>query len=869
MAESDSAKKLTGRAADSVEMLPVTLENAALNADIPAGQVMTGGDNPSRFLLYALNVSTRRAKQIDFIVSFLMESGVRLLISQLRDAADRGVPIRILTGSYLNITQPSALYLLKQEFGDSIDLRFYREDGRSFHAKSYIFRYDTENEIYVGSSNLSRSALTSGIEWNYRFTSRQDNQSFQAFSRTFEDLFYHHSEIVDDALLRRYAKGWHRPAVYSDLERYDRDSELLPEWENSRGTSAGNSAEPLYRPRGAQLEALYALNQTREEGADKALIQAATGVGKTYLAAFDSVKFGRVLFVAHRKEILGQAERSFRNVRPSDSTGFFDSTRRDTGSKLIFASVETLGQPKYLNEKYFRPDAFDYIVIDEFHHAVTKRYQNIIGYFRPKFLLGLTATPERMDGRNIYEICDYNVPYELSLRDAINRGFLCPFHYYGIFDETDYSGLQVVRGRYREEDLNRIYLGNARRADLIYRYYQKYGSRRALGFCCSRRHAEFMAGEFSRRGVRAAAVYSGESGEYALPRDTALQKLRSGEVQILFSVDMFNEGLDIQNVDMVLFLRPTDSPVVFLQQLGRGLRRAVGKEYLNILDFIGNYERAGQAPALLAGKDQDRKQNGSDGDADSGNGMPQPGDYPDGCFVDFDMRLIDLFQAMRKRSLKVAERIDAEVDRIRGMLGDGRQAPTRMDLFTYMDADVYSLCLSKAGTNLFRDYLAYKKRRGWLTSEEEKIAADPAGSGFLRVIAQTSMSKVYKMPILAAFYNNGEPRMEVTDEDVLAAWKAFFNTGTNWKDFDPSYTREQYLRITDKAHLKKAHSMPIHFLLKNGGGYFVEKEGYALALREDLRPMLAMKAFRRHFGDIIQYRTMDYFRRRYTDRNDS
>lgn len=452
--------------------------------------VMTGGLDYNRYLYHQLKCSMQRADRIDMIVSFLMESGVRMVLKDLKQALQRGVQIRILTGNYLGITQPAALYLLKKELGDGVDLRFYQDKNRSFHPKSYIFHYSAYSEIYIGSSNISRSALASGIEWNYRFTTKTNPEDFRLFLDTFEDLFSNHAIVIDDAELRRYSKSWHKPAVSKDLARYDMDE---PEAQTVTVT-------PLFQPRGAQIEVLYALADSRAEGATKALVQAATGIGKTYLAAFDSASYERILFVAHREEILKQAARSFRNVRHSDDYGFFDRNQKNTQQSVIFASVATLGKPEYLNERYFAPDFFDYIVIDEFHHAVTKSYQNIVSYFTPKFLLGLTATPERLDGKNIYEICDYNVPYEISLQEAINKGMLVPFHYYGIYDETDYSGLHLVKGQYDTKDLEQIYRGNAQRYDLIYKYYMKYGSRQALGFCCSRKHAEAMAEEFCRRG---------------------------------------------------------------------------------------------------------------------------------------------------------------------------------------------------------------------------------------------------------------------------------------------------------------------------------------------------------------------------------
>lgn len=559
--------------------------------EIESTNVMTGDRDRSRYLYYQLKMSMAKAKQIDIIVSFLMESGVRMLLNDMKRALDRGVKIRILTGNYLGITQPSALYLIKSELGDRVDLRLYNETSRSFHPKSYIFHYESSNEIYIGSSNISKSALTSGIEWNYRFSDTLDKKNYELFYATFEDLFLNHSIIIDDEELKRYSKAWKKPAVSRDLTKYDAAED-----------SGDENVRMLYRPRGAQIEALYALQESRMEGATKGLVYAATGIGKTYLAAFDSAKYERVLFVAHREEILKQAAVSFKNVRNSEDYGFFDGKEKDRDKSVIFASVATLGRPEYLNETYFPADYFDYVIIDEFHHAVTDQYRRIVDYFQPQFLLGLTATPERMDGKNIYEICDYNVPYQISLKEAINKGMLVPFHYYGVYDETDYSGLRIVKGRYDEQELNQAYIGNERRYDLIYKYYRKYRSLRAIGFCCSRQHAEDMAKEFCQRGIASAAVYSGENGAYAAERNEAIRKLKNGEIRVIFSVDMFNEGVDIASLDMVMFLRPTESPVVFLQQLGRGLRLYKGKEYLNVLDFIGNYEKAGKAPLLLSGE---------------------------------------------------------------------------------------------------------------------------------------------------------------------------------------------------------------------------------------------------------------------------
>lgn len=799
---------------------------------------MTGDRDARMHLYFQLLHSFQKADSVDIIVSFLMESGVNMLIKHLGNALKRGAKIRILTGNYLGITQPSALYLIKRKLGNQIDLRFYNEKNRSFHPKSYIFHYEDYSEIYIGSSNISRSALTSGIEWNYRFRSTTDPESYDKFYETFEDLFQNHSIAIDDEELRKYSKNWHKPAVSKDLERYDAETE-------------GNDVQEPFEPRGAQIEAICALEHTRAEGASRALISAATGVGKTYLAAFDSKKYKRVLFVAHKEEILRQAAESFQNVRKSDDYGFFDGNAKCTDKSVIFASVATLGKSEYLNETYFPKNYFDYVVIDEFHHAVNDQYMRIVEYFKPQFLLGLTATPERMDGRNIYEICDYNVPYEISLKDAINKGMLVPFHYYGIFDKTDYSQLHQVRGKYDDRELNQTYIGNERRYELIYKNYCKYGSKRALGFCCSKEHAKDMAKEFCRCGIPSVAVYSDAHGEYTEDRSIAIQKLMQGEIRVIFSVDMFNEGVDIPAVDMVMFLRPTESPIVFLQQLGRGLRKSMGKEYLNVLDFIGNYEKAGRVRFLLTGKTFSETKTYNPADRT---------DYPDDCMIDFDLELIDLFAEMDKRTLRVKDCIRGEYYRVKNLLD---KSPSRLELFTYMDDDVYQLAMQHSKENLFKRYLDYKMELDELSEDESAFLQDINGREFIHLIETTNMTKVYKMPVLMAFYNHGDIRMEVTEQQLLASWKEFFSTGTNWKDLDKDMTYEKYMAISDKEHINKILEMPVHFLQESGDGFFVKRDGCALALSEKLQDVIDNPVFVDQMRDVIRYRTMDYYQRRY------
>lgn len=810
----------------------------AFRVDFERCEAITGGREKNKFLLYQLKYSMRNADRIDIIVSFLMESGVRMILEDLQSALERGARVRILTENYLGITQPGALYLIKDTLGEQVDLRFYNEKERSFHPKAYIFHNQEFGEIYIGSSNLSRSALTSGIEWNYHFDITRDKDNFNQFYRSFEDLFYHHSIVIDDEVLKQYSSEWKKPALQKDLDKYD---------ESRQNTKV----QVLFQPRGAQIEALYALKNSRREGAEKGLVYAATGVGKTYLAAFDSREYERVLFVAHREEILQQAARSFQNVRHSDDYGFFTGKEKTVGKSVVFASVGTLGRSAYLNNKYFPEDYFDYVVIDEFHHAVTDQYKRIIAYFKPRFLLGLTATPERMDGRSIYELCDYNVPYQISLQDAINKGMLVPFHYYAVYDETvNYSGIRKVKGRYDEGELTKELLAT-KRYDLIYKHYMKYRSDKALGFCCSRKHAEEMAKGFCLRNIPAVAVYSNSDGEYAEDRKEALRRLECGEIKVIFSVDMFNEGLDICDIDMVMFLRPTESPVVFLQQLGRGLRKSRGKEFLNVLDFIGNYEKAGSAPFLLSGRPYSSTDAVSMQQADF--------KFPDDCLVDFDMRLIDLFHEMAKRKVKKEDMVREEYFRIKELL-DGK-VPSRVELFTYMEDEVFRIC-SDVKNSPFKHYLRYLDALNEL-GEEETAIYHGIGNEFLELMETTQMSKSYKLPVLLAFYNDGNIKMEINEEDIYRRYMEFYHSANNWKDLERDKSTSDFKTWDKKRCISEALKNPVRFLMESGKGIFVKRDGAVLALNEQFRDVVRQAGGAEQMKDVIEFRRVDYYRKRY------
>ena len=354
--------------------------------------------------------------------------------------------------------------------------------------------------------------------------------------------------------------------------------------------------------------------------------------------------------------------------------------------------------------------------------------------------------------------------------EAINKGWLVPFRYYGIYDETvDYSQIHIKNGKYDEKELEQSLMIHER-AELVFKHYSKYHSKCAMGFCSSKGHAEYMAKYFNEKGISAAAVYSGEQGENTKKRDEAINGLIKGEIRVVFSVEMFNEGVDVPNIDTVLFLRPTESPTVFLQQLGRGLRKYKNKEYLTVLDFIGNYKKANLIPFLLSGKAYEGKS--------LVKGTPLEFEYPDECFVDFDFKLVDLFKRQSENELSIKDKIISAYLEVKTRLG---HRPSRTELFLYMDEEIFSAMKKNAKFNILRDYMSFLNEQKELT-DEENLLYHSRTREFLNMLETTGMSKSYKMPIFKAFYNEGNMKMAITEEDVYKAMQTFYSQGSNGAD---------------------------------------------------------------------------------------
>ncbi|AAR34735.1 DUF3427 domain-containing protein [Geobacter sulfurreducens] len=569
-----------------LEITPPNYNQSGLprpHTSLAQSSLFTGADGHLQ-LVHELLAELRSADGVDILVSFIKWSGLRLLMPAFEDLRDRQVPVRLITTSYMGASDAPAVEWLAGLPNVQVRVSYDTERTR-LHAKAYHFRRQSGfSTAYIGSANMSQAAITSGLEWNLKVTAQDMPHVLEKFSVEFE-TYWNSREFVPfdparpeqfrSALARAKNKEISGPAVFFDLTPHPFQERILEALERER------SAHDRWRN----------------------LVIAATGTGKTVVAAFDFKRFyeqkqkqAKLLFLAHRQEILQQALGTFRNILRDQNfgelqVGPYDATRLEH----LFCSVGMLTSRRLWEQ--VGPDFYDYIVIDEAHHGTAGSYRPIFNHFSPQILLGLTATPERMDGDNVAADFGNRFAAEIRLPEALEEKLLCPFHYFGIADPIAINGDQFWRnGKYDAAALENVYVldtANARKRvaaiiEALKRYEPDVASLKGIGFCVTIRHAEYMAEQFSQRGIPSAPFVSGIDSDQCAD---LLARLRNGQLTFLFTVDKLSEGVDVPEINTVLFLRPTESLTVFLQQLGRGLRHAPEKECLTVLDFVGQAHR--------------------------------------------------------------------------------------------------------------------------------------------------------------------------------------------------------------------------------------------------------------------------------------
>lgn len=538
-------------------------------------ELFTGG-NLGLSLESELKKEILSANRIDLLVSFIKWKGIIILEKEFREFTNRGGKLRVITTTYMGASDYKAIQLLSKLENTEVKIS-YNTGNERLHAKAYLFHRNTGFHTgYIGSSNFSRSALTDGLEWNLKITTNEVSHIIDKFQKTFDAYWQSKDfELFDDAI------------------HSEKLLEALKQGKNSKGYSNTISYFDI-KPHPYQLEILEKLEVERTvHNRFKNLIVAATGTGKTVISAFDYKRFkllnksSKLLFVAHRKEILTQSRATFQGILKDNNFGdlWVDGMTPDN-YEFVFASVQSLNNK--IKDITLSPEYYDFIIIDEVHHIKANSYRPILNYFKPKILLGLTATPERMDGGDILEDFCNKIAAEIRLPEALNNKHLCPFQYFGITDSIDLSSVGWEKGKYIASELTNLYTANDRRVNEIIFNLNKYtkdiNEVKALGFCATIEHAKFMAQKFCLAGLKAEYLTS----DNAKDRDLIRRNLSNKKINYLFVIDIFNEGIDIPEIDTVLFLRPTESLTVFLQQLGRGLRLADNKDCLTVLDFVGN-----------------------------------------------------------------------------------------------------------------------------------------------------------------------------------------------------------------------------------------------------------------------------------------
>lgn len=516
--------------------------------------------------------SIKNCKSFIFSVAFINYSGLQLLLKAINEANIKGVKGKIITSDYLNFTEPKAIRKL-MEF-ENIETKIYlQHTNGGFHTKAYIFEFDDKYRLYIGSSNITQSALLKNIEWNVKILSKKD-----------------HPFVID--IFNQFNELWNKTNLLNDhfLNEYERFIESLTEYKQNE--EAFIYKEETVRPNSMQFRAIQNLNNLRNRGEDRGLVIAATATGKTYMSAFDvqSYKPNKLLFLVHREDILLKAVESFKKVLGSKiDIGILSGNSKDFDKKYLFSTINSM----QIHYSRFKVDEFDYIILDESHHAVSKSYQEVMNYFKPSFILGMTATPERSDGFELFNYFKNNIALEIRLNEAIENDLVCPFHYFGV---TEVEGVDYENIDLDNSDKITELLSVSRRVEYVIEKLKFYGhdgkKLKALGFCASLKHAEYMANEFNIRGIKSIFLSGSDKVSTREQFTKELESDDSDSLQVIFSVDIFNEGIDIPSVNTVMMLRPTSSPIIFIQQLGRGLRKFKNKEYVTVLDFIGNYKKS-------------------------------------------------------------------------------------------------------------------------------------------------------------------------------------------------------------------------------------------------------------------------------------
>ena len=726
-----------------------------------------------RKVLSSLERELRYCEEFSISVAFITMSGLIPLLPTLKELEAKGVCGKIITTDYLCFSDPKALEKL-QEFSN-IELRLYKTaDNVGFHTKGYIFRQGDIYRIIVGSSNLTQNALTRNEEWNTQLISRQEGEYTYTLVRRFEQLWADENCVDYAAIKDEYQAIYnrHKEQRKIEFESLEAADDYIEDKRIADGQRAPYIVNPTkLSPNVMQSEFVDNMRDLENVGAERALLISATGTGKTYASAFAVRDYEpkRLLFIVHREQIAKQARKSYYRVMGQDVTmGILSGTAKDTGAQFIFSTMQTISKEEVYSQ--FAPEEFDFIVIDEAHRAGAPSYQKIFSYFKPKMFLGMTATPDRSDGYDIYKLFDHNIAYEIRLQQALEEDMLCPFHYFGITD------IQLVDNQGDDESklIDFARLTSEERVKHIIeqiKFYGYSGSRaKGLIFCSRKDEAKKLSYKFNQLNYRTIAL-SGDDSQ--TQREDAIARLIAGEgddcLDYIFTVDIFNEGVDVPEINQVIMLRPTQSPIVFIQQLGRGLRKFKDKEYVVILDFIGNYVGNNfMIPMALTG---DRSYN-----KDNIRRCLLEGSrvIPGSSTIHFDKVAKErIFKSIDVTNISDVKRIRESYQNLKNKLG---RIPNLMDFDRYGEMDI--ICLFQNKT--LGSYHTFLKK---YDRDEYKVKFNALEETFIKFISMkwAEGKRPHELELLDILLNNSTDLFAKLQERLKNKWGIVFkpNTQTN------------------------------------------------------------------------------------------
>ncbi|MFW6213460.1 MAG: DEAD/DEAH box helicase family protein [Spirochaetota bacterium] len=861
------------RSARDGEELPIGTNEAGgfgaelvVNNDSPG--IVTTRDHPP--LAALLDHHIRESEEVFIASAFLSAADTNPLVLALQEITDSGKPVRVLTSLMGFINLPDAL----EEFarwGSPLEFRIFAEDPAdergvlnerpaAFHAKAVLCKKkNAPNVLAVGSANFTGAGLRSNIEWNY-ISDFEVNAPVGArispFDRAvalFEDTLQKHGFTPTEEFLARYRelhertralraqlRGELRHAVRQDVHR--ERGEQSPKGDVSAGVPS-LPEKARVTPREAQLEALDALAHLREQGARKFAVIAATGIGKTYLSAFEvaAANAERVLFVAHRESILRQAAKAYGDVLPGRKAVFLRGKESladlPEGPVVAFAMIQTIGREENLASLDL--GSFDYVIIDEFHHAEAPSYRLVLDRLAPRYLLGMTATPERTDGQDVLRFCDRRVAYEVRLPEAIEREWLVPFHYYALYDEIELEAS----------------LSQDTRADLIVRNLRRFqpesDKRKCLAFCSNVGHARWMATAFAQRGIPAACLV-GETPEDERQDLLARLQNENDELQVVCAVDVLNEGIDVPSLTHILLLRPTTSFTVFTQQLGRGLRIAPGKTFVVVLDFVGNYNNSYVAPLVLQGH------HSLTGDLNAGS-VPEFFKAPAGCIVSIET---DVRRVWREQ-LYALSRPKNRLERIRRVIeelsGEDAAREIRLpDLFTTEDAAAHAKAIREEG-----GWLGCRLKLDLATDYERSLAGTRGADFLLHIEQELQPVKSYKMAVLHSLFaldqKSGAPQTSWQVESIAREFHSYYlEDRSRLADWDALAAEEDPAAFPLSKVISHISKMPLHFLSNADRKFFV-LDGEEFRLKDDVHKYWKDDRFRALVAERIEYAEARYW----------